>query len=43
MKLIKITQKLNERRDIEILGVKRNPSNISARQDQIFYDYFTRQ
>jgi hypothetical protein len=42
MKVIKIGQKLNERRDIEILGVKRNPSNVLARQDQLFYDYYTR-
>lgn len=43
MKILKISDKLNERRDIEILGVKRTPSNIAARQDQLFYDYYTRQ
>lgn len=43
MNIIKLSEKLNERRDIEILGVKRSPSNVSARQDQLFYDYYTRQ
>jgi hypothetical protein len=43
MKIIKLSEKIEERRNIEILGVKRLPSNVSARQDQLFYDYYTRQ
>lgn len=42
MKIIKVSEIL-ERRDIEILGIDKMPSNILSRQNQSFYDYYTRQ
>lgn len=32
----------NENRRTELFGVDRKPSNVIARQDQDFYDYYTR-
>ena len=44
MRIIKITEKsILERRDIEILGIDKMPSNILSRQNQTFFDYYTRQ
>ena len=44
MKNIKISEKsILEKRDIEILGVSKMPSNILSRHSQSFYDYYTRQ
>ncbi len=34
---------LNESRSRETLGIDRAPSHVRSRQDQEFYDYYTRQ
>lgn len=34
--------KVNESRNRETLGINRMPSHIRSRQDQEFYDYYTR-
>jgi hypothetical protein len=36
-------ESVDERRNTELFGNKRMPSNILSRQDQDFYDYYTRQ
>jgi hypothetical protein len=41
---IKRFEEFNESsRNREILGIDRMPSNVRSRQDQEFYDYYTRQ
>jgi hypothetical protein len=43
MKIKKINEfAVNERGRTELFGVDRKPSNIISRQDQDFYDYYTR-
>ena len=36
-------ESLDEKRSTELFGTKRMPSNIISRQEQDFYDYYTRQ
>jgi len=36
-------ESVDEKRNTELFGVKRMPSNIISRQEQDFYDYYTRQ
>jgi hypothetical protein len=41
---IKRFEEFNENtRNREVLGIDRMPSNVRSRQDQEFYDYYTRQ
>jgi len=43
MKIKKLNEfSTNENRRTELFGVDRKPSNVISRQDQDFYDYYTR-